>query len=253
MTTTNFSQQSFDQWLTTMSPTEAQEFVKLFSERYILKRGFGNMTKKDFEVMFFDIFRQIWPGSFDCSNFEWSTNLRIPETKIRSLAYDADLAYHPYSPKELRDKFFTILKQNIAKFSNDGKKLQFVIEDRSLRTMLSADLKRLGYFADTSFNSEIVSVELRAFGDLLLEYYPKEFKDEIYKQCQNQLRGKKESQIDWTLIMQKFLEGLAKGTGEAILLAIKDIAMGYFNTITIVGKVADVIGKLIKDGIDIYK
>ena len=160
-----------------LSEKQKHQFGELFLDRY-LKRGFGSMSKSDFELLIFDILRVIDSGVHK-SNYQWSIDLHIPETKVRKLAYEADLVYHDYDVDALIKKFFTLLKQNISKFSSDGKKIQFVVEDRSLRTMLYADLKELGYFADASHNGEIVSVELRAFSSLLMKYYPQEFAEQM--------------------------------------------------------------------------
>lgn len=229
-------------------------FADLFNERYIKNRGFGSMNKNDIEVMLFDIYRQIFDKEGQRSNYQWSTDLRIPETKIRRLAYEANLVYHPDNTKELIQQFFGILSNNITKFSTDKKKIQFVIENKSLRTMLSADLKSLGYFADTSFNSEIVSVELEAFGALLMKYYPEGFKEEMLKECRNKLQLDKDSTLDYTKIMQVFLEGLANGTGEIIPHIIKDIAVAYNSPVAFIhDKIVPCAKDMIKKGINIIK
>ena len=67
------------------------------------------------------------------------------------------------------------LKQ--AHFKKDGKCIQFVIEDIYLHRYLDSTLKAGGRFSDSSFNSEIVSMD---FYDL--EYFlciPTDGKEEI--------------------------------------------------------------------------
>lgn len=213
-----------------LSEEQKHRFGALFLDRY-LKRGFGSMSKGDFELLIFDILRVIDSGVHK-SNYQWSIDLHIPETKVRKLAYEADLVYHDYDVDALIKKFFTLLKQNISKFSSDGKKIQFVVEDRSLRTMLYADLKELGYFADASHNGEIVSVELRAFSSLLMKYYPQEFAEQMEEKVK-----KSAMTIDKTAILQQFIEGIAKGTGETIPIGIKDLILGFTQPLELINKI----------------
>lgn len=220
-------------------------FAELFNERYIVNRGFGSMNKNDIEVMLFDIYREIFDSGGNMTNYQWSIELRIPETKVRKLSYEADLLYHTYDVKALKDEFFNILEKNITKFSNDNKKIQFVIENRSLRTMISADLKALGYFADASFNSEIVSVDLTAFSALLLTYYPEEFTEKFSNECKTLSNIKSSEKINCTEILQKLLEGIAKGTGEAIPSIIKDLVRAYTDPVNTAIKIAKIVRKLI--------
>ena len=213
-----------------LSEKQKHQFGELFLDRY-LKRGFGSMSKSDFELLIFDILRVIDSGVHK-SNYQWSIDLHIPETKVRKLAYEADLVYHEYDANVLIKKFFTLLEQNISKFSSDGKKIQFVVEDRSLRTMLYADLKELGYFADASHNGEIVSVELRAFSSLLMKYYPQEFAEQMEEKVK-----KSAMTIDKTAILQQFIEGIAKGTGETIPIGIKDLILGFTQPLELINKI----------------
>lgn len=211
---------------------------ELFGEKFLgvyLQRGFGSMNKNDFEVLIFHLLRETYGKDKRMSNYQWSLDLHIPETKVRKLSYEADLIYQIYDPELLKRKFFDILDANVSKFSSDGKKIQFVIEDKSLRTMLSADLKDLGYFADGSFNTEVVSVELNAFAALLIKYYPEEFGRQLETKCMS-LATVNKKKIDKVEILQKFLEALAKGSGEAIPAIIKDIVSAYTNPVSLVNR-----------------
>lgn len=221
-----------------LSQQQQEKFGKLFLDRY-LQRGFGSMNKNDFEVLVFDLLREVNDHFPRKSNYQWSIELHIPETKVRKLSYEADLVYHDYDPEQLKRKFFDILDINVSKFSSDGKKIQFVIEDKSLRTMLSADLKTLGYFADSSFNSEVVSVDLKAFSELLLKYYPDTFSQQLEQRCMSLKTTPCKKKIDKVEILQKFLESLAKGTGEAIPSIFKEIVMAYTNPTNLINKIFD--------------
>ena len=72
-----------------MKITDKESFADEFMEQYET-RGFGSMTKNDFEVLVFNLLRK--HGDLKGkTNFEISLELQIPETKVRRLAYESDL------------------------------------------------------------------------------------------------------------------------------------------------------------------
>ncbi|MBQ0069437.1 MAG: hypothetical protein KBT09_06755 [Bacteroidales bacterium] len=214
-----------------------EQFGKGFLEIY-LNRGFGSMNKNDFEVLIFSLLRKM-NGNENKSNYDWCLELRIPETKVKKLAYEADLAYTQYNEVDLRTKFFNLLANHLV-FTKDGKNIKFVIEDRTLRTMLSADLKRIGHFADNSFNSEIVSVSFEALSALLEEYYQKENSNIILEKCKKEI-PKIENGISFQQLFTKFLYGLAQGTGESIPKFLSSVACSYSNPLSIVPSIVKIL------------
>lgn len=123
-----------------------------------IKRGFGSMNKNDFEVF---IFHKMLDGSLKNnlnlsgkSNYEISLALKIPETKVKRLRYEADLRYKSSLEDECRIAFWKAME--LVHFRNDGEKLSFVMENVSVRKFLDFKLKQNGRFSDSSFNSEIV-------------------------------------------------------------------------------------------------
>ena len=59
-------------------------------DRY-LKRGFGSMNKNDFEVwIFYFLLHNQLKGM---GNYDISLELRIPESKVKRLKYEAELKY----------------------------------------------------------------------------------------------------------------------------------------------------------------
>lgn len=221
-----------------LTSDEKAKFGELFTKHYF-QRGFGAMNKNDLEILIFDTLREINKGKGPKSNYQWSIDLHIPETKVRKLAYEADLVYREYDDEKLKADFFLILEKNLSKFSNDGKKIQFVVENRTLRTKIFADLKALGYFADTSHNSEIVSLTFDAFSSLLITYYPSNVSQEIEKNCRNKIQGEDDSSISGAKILRIFLEGFAKSSGEMLPELIKDIIEAYTTPATLINRIVD--------------
>ena len=130
-----------------------------------LDKGFGSMTKNDFEVM---IFAELVQTSLrGISDYQISRDLKIPESKVKRLRYEASLKYNILSEEDYRLMFKEIAQNAIIK----DEKIILSIEDISLRKFINFKLKKNGKFSDTSFNSEIVVIRSKDFAELLKELY----------------------------------------------------------------------------------
>lgn len=136
--------------------SSVEEFIRAY-----IQRGFGSMNKNDFEVW---IFSQLMQGGLKGkSNYDISLELRLPESKVRRLAYEAQLKYP--SGVSYKDLLSESLKK--VKLSKDSNHLCFPIENISLRNYLSNVLKNNGSYIDSSFNSEIVKINIEDFAIIL--------------------------------------------------------------------------------------
>lgn len=219
---------------------DKDKFTTELIDRYST-RGFGSMNKNDFEVMIFDLVRK-YGDLKEKSNYEISIDLQIPETKVRRLAYESDLKYGQLSEKTIKDEFFKIVAK--SKFRVDLNKVEFIIESKFIRTTICAQLKELGHYADSSFNSEIVRINSDSFIDLLENYYNDKSKERIVMECKKAIKKDKDTtDITFKLILRKFLGGLASHTGKKTV----DLGLSYFT-----GE-AENVGSLIKGIINVIK
>ena len=172
------------------------------------------MTKNDFEVW---IFNQLLQHRFkDKTNYEISRDLKIPESKVKRLRYEADLKFS--APDQFEGNIYEIVSDCVAhsyirSVENDVQ-IQFVVENQALRKFLEFKLKQGGFFLDTSFNSEIVSIRSEALR-YLYELTPQgraEFnlleKDVNNKEVSSK---SKEETNKWFV---NFLKSMIKGAGE---------------------------------------
>lgn len=146
-----------------------------------VNRGFGSMNKNDYEVWIFNyLLQNDLQGK---SNFEISVELRIPESKVKRLRYEASLKYgNPTDTTQYNTTFKSLLSNvNLKKGSKDI--IQFAVEDIQLRKYLDSILKKKGRFSDTSFNTEVVSITLDDLAELLNEVYTPEEKDKFLKKA----------------------------------------------------------------------
>lgn len=192
-----------------------------------LSRGFGSMNKNDFEVW---IFNQLLQGRLKGkSNYEISRALNLPENKVKRLRYEADLKYS--SEQDIENRLYDILNHALSKayLKVIGKdvQIQFIIEDLSVRKFLDYKLKKNGFFSDSSFNSEIVSVRSEGL-KFLYECTPNgKSAFEIFEKTEKAKSGNKGP--NWFL---ECLKSLASGIGNGIGVATVNLSItGLMGTI----------------------
>ncbi len=65
-----------------------------------------------------------------------------------------------------------------------------------------------------------------------MKYYPKEFAERM-----EEMVKKSVTTLDKTAILQQFIEGIAKSTGETIPIGIKDLILGFTQPIELINKI----------------
>lgn len=185
---------------------ENTEF-KTFLSQY-LERGFGSMNKNDFEVW---IFHYLLNHDLkDMTNYAISIKLRIPETKVKRLRYEAELKYGAADALANYHRVCEMLTH--VHIKKGGQRIQFAIEDLYLRKYLDSTLKSDGRFSDSSFNSEIVSMD---FDDLefFLGIVPEE-KAKLEKLLAETSKKEKVEKLSFKYLLGEFCESAAKELGK---------------------------------------
>ena len=116
---------------------------------------FGRLNKKDYELAVFHLLLQ--NELKDCSDFAISRRLKITEAKVKQLRYEVNLVIEK-NDSAYREELMQLMSIASYKFADGGKKIQFCVNDKMLRLFLNDQLNQIGSFADSSFNSNIVSV-----------------------------------------------------------------------------------------------
>ncbi len=166
------------------------------------------MNKNDFEVRIFHyLMNHDLKGK---SNYAISLKLRIPETKVKRLRYEAELKYSAADSSANYHRVCELLTH--VHFKKGGHQIQFAIEDLYLRKYLDATLKSGGRFSDSSFNSEIVSMD---FDDLefFLGIDTKEKKKLESLLAEASKKGKV-GKRPFKFLLEKFCESAAKELGK---------------------------------------
>ncbi len=134
-----------------------------------LERGFGTMTKNDFEVAIFHyLLQDNQYGSL--SNYEMSRKLRIPESKVVRLRYEESLKYQGTDTDE-DVKYLRKLSECLQKVRlyKDKGTITLSIEDKATRLFLKSLLKQNNRIIDGSFNSELVVLQCEDYVYLLTQ------------------------------------------------------------------------------------
>lgn len=223
--------------------------IKDFIKDTYLKKGFGAMNKNDFEVL---IFNEIVKAPHEIlgfskkdgdgkplkpSNYDLSIMLQIPESKVKRLAYEADLKYGAANREAECDNR---LKEALhkVKFSCESKgknaRASFFIEEVAIRKYLEHKIKSKGYFVDYHNNDEIVSVGIKEFSDLIEGFYDDGTKKEIKKALKNATKADFKEILPQILnsVAQKKLGDAVSIAGRALVDLVKDHSEYIINAIT---------------------
>lgn len=190
-----------------------------------IKRGFGSMTKNDFEVWIFNKWL-----SFDenrgKSDYAISRELRIPESKVKRLRYESSLVYSDRENDEnLKNTFCNDLKK--AKYKADSQKLYFLIPDKLVRQYVNDILEKDGRYMESSLTSSSVSIYINDF-IYLIEELKLVDKELIIRKVKEESKSNVGFPIEWKDIVKEFLincakEKLGEVTTEAVVKGITNL------------------------------
>lgn len=163
--------------------------MKKIIESY-LERGFGSMNKNDFEVYIFSWLIQKHSDYKNASDNEISRKLKIPESKIKRLRYEAELRYGNNDTDVLWQKLRNYL--SIVNYrKEEDNVLRFSISDKQVRLFLKDQLQAENRFCDSSFSENIVVISVDDLLYLLDNgVVSKEEKAKIIQQVKSTYKGK---------------------------------------------------------------
>lgn len=138
-------------------------FTEFFLET-ALRNGFDSLKKRDLDVLLFHCLSK-YGDLAQKSNNELSLLLQVPETKVASLTREARLRFGNINDEWVRDQTIALLAR--SKLEVRKEQIKLPVEDPLLKDCINAKLKSIGRFGDSSFNSEILSIDVHSFGELL--------------------------------------------------------------------------------------
>ena len=171
---------------------------------------FGRLNKKDYELAVFHLLLQ--NELKDCSDFAISRRLKITEAKVKQLRYEVNLVIEK-NDSAYREELMQLMSTACYKFADGGKKIQFCVNDKMLRLFLNDQLNQIGSFADSSFNSNIVSVTAK---DLLFLLGADKHADTVKKINQSLRDNANDLPQDARQILVGLAQSVVKDFGEKI-------------------------------------
>ncbi len=175
-----------------------------------LQRGWGSMNKNDFEVYIFYCILQE-DKYRDLNDYELSVELKVPQSKIKRLRYEADLKYLQ-PEKEVYNEQFRKLLQMAKPQQKDDKYVEFVMENKGLYLYIDNLLKKDGRFGDRSFNSEMMVISI----DNLTYLLTKTILSEKEKQDILSAFQKQDKSITLPMAVLEIVKAFANGLGQGI-------------------------------------
>lgn len=152
-----------------------------------LQRGFGSMNKNDFEVFIFS-----WLTSFgacqDKTDYAISCELKIPESKVKRLRYEAGLRYGTANESDYWKQLRKALKSAQYRSTGNGG-LRLSIPDKQLRLFLKDQLQHDNRFFDSSFAENVVVLDVEDFLYLADNFFSEADKAELIAQAKKASKG----------------------------------------------------------------
>lgn len=141
----------------------SENFGKEFLEHY-LSGSFGSMSKSETEILIFHLLSKHFEIS---SNYEISNFLKISETKVKNLTLNAHLRYGQSNKDILKKIMLRICDTLDVNFDENIGEIKISVENLVEKRELVNEIKKLGSYADFSFNNEILKIKINVFLKLL--------------------------------------------------------------------------------------
>lgn len=141
----------------------SENFGKEFLEHY-LSGSFGSMSKSETEILIFHLLSKHFEIS---SNYEISNLLKISETKVKNLTLNAHLRYGRNNKDILKKIMLRICDTLDVNFDENIGEIKISVENPVEKRELVNEIKKLGSYADFSFNNEILKIKINFFLKLL--------------------------------------------------------------------------------------
>ncbi len=190
----------------------ADKFIKEFVDK-----GFGVLSKRETELLIFHLLSDL--AELDSiSNYELALKLKITPTKVKNYRFERRLRHSQLTDEEIKSAFIKGLQKSNIKVNKASKWILLSVEDSFVREAIKAKLKELNHFSDSSFNSEIISLDLEAFTEITSYFYRdiqfSDVEDLEFINYVNELLDGDYEKITIKGLIKAFVDGAAQKAGE---------------------------------------
>ena len=200
------------------------KFYKEFTENFLvnyLAGSFGSLNKSEIDILLFSLLEPY----LAVSNYEKSRQLKITDTRVKTLCLNAHLRYGKKDDDEIIKEILDSLSKENSKSKIDFEKgeIVFGLENSVQRDIFIGRIKKLGYYADFSFNSEIIKVNINVIFELIGDENVKGIVQKHIKNCDEIKKKLKETKTTWQQVKEfipdkKSLTGIILNLLGSILL-----------------------------------
>ncbi len=146
--------------------TEKNFIDSLFA--FYTQNSFGAVSKRELDIFLFNQFQRL--GKIHSTDsWEIAKELKISQTKARTLLYESSLRNTKEAAEEEALIRESLKSSPQIKAEN---KISLTIDNRYARDAIRSYLREKGFFSDTSFASDVITMPTEAYIDLLERFYP---------------------------------------------------------------------------------
>lgn len=172
-----------------LTQKEKADFADFFMERY-LRSDFGVISKREIELILIQGIKE--SGLIrGMANYDVSALLGLNERRLKGLLLDAAIKYEANTLKgSIKFIINSLIVKDIIKFDHENGYITFSLEDPIVRRDFDNELRKLGYFSDSSFRSDIVKVKDSSFLAFLYHHHNYTYDDFAKRLESNKSTGK---------------------------------------------------------------
>lgn len=130
--------------------------------------GFGSASKREIDLLVFHHITQAREHKGK-TNYQLSTELKIPESRIKTFRLTSALKYQTINSKTILGNIIFRLSKSQQFSAIEKGKVEISLEDPIEKRELENFLKSKGYFAEYTFNAEVLRIAPIRLFELIVE------------------------------------------------------------------------------------
>ena len=143
-----------------MQINNSKKFCADLMKEY-LAGGLGRMQKRDIDILMLHLLIQDGQYKFPDEIFKAARELKLTETRVRNLYQEVQLRYQQLEEKEAKAALVKLIEKR--SFELKGNKFVFMVRDPMLGQYFQEWVASVDGFTDSSFNSNLVSINKDVF------------------------------------------------------------------------------------------
>jgi len=136
-------------------------------EMIVSERGFGSLSKKDYELLVFHHISEAAQQSGDW-NYVLANKLKVTETRVKSLRLESSIRHRPANHKAIIGKIVQRILEHMNQPDFSGEIVTISLEDPVDRREFEYAVKLINGSVEYGINREILKIQPMALFEILL-------------------------------------------------------------------------------------